>query len=223
MTNNEELLKSKQGIRLDIGGGANPNPGFVNIDILPLPGVDIVHNIELTPWPLPDECVLTAVASHVLEHISPSPGDARLEGMTKLLIDKGLITQAEVDSYMGKPGAVFMRVMDEIWRVMKPKGQFAFVVPYAESHGMFQDPTHCNFINETTMLYFDPYDSSALYQFYRPKPWHIVRQFVQKSGLLEVLLEKRAWRPEFADSKMPLDIIDDTVMALPKTKQVRMN
>lgn len=216
-----EKIKDKIGIRLDIGCGGNKNPNFVGIDILPLPDVDIVHNIELTPWPLPDECVLTAVASHVLEHISPSPGDARLEGLTKLLVAKGLISQEEVDQYMGKPGAVFMRVMDEIWRVMKVGGQFAFVVPYAESHGMFQDPTHCNFINETTMCYFDPLDPSQLYQFYKPKPWKIDRQYVQRMGLLEVALTKRAELPEYTSPRKVQDIIDEVAMA-PKTKEVRM-
>ena len=220
MSDIEKLLKEKQGIRLDIGCGANKNPNFVGIDILPLPGVDIVHNIELTPWPLPDECVLTAVASHVLEHISPSPGDARLGGLERLLIDKGLVTQDEIDKYMGKPGAVFMRVMDEIWRVMKVGGQFAFVVPYAESHGMYQDPTHCNFINETTMSYFDPLDPSTLYQFYKPKPWKIEKQYVQRMGLLEVVLVKREELPEYRSPRKAQDIIDEVALA-PQIKEVR--
>ena len=69
---------------------------------------------------------------------------------------------------------VFIAVMDEIWRVLKPRAQFAFVVPHASSHGYQQDPTHCNMINETTMHYFDPDPEGhnigqQLYGFYRPK------------------------------------------------------
>ena len=160
-----KLLKEKSGIRLDIGGGAGPNPGFVNIDILDLPEVDIVWDIEETPWPLPDECVTIATASHIFEHINPHKG-------------------------------VFIKVMDEVWRVLKPGGQLAFVVPYAESPGYIQDPTHCNPINETTMHYFDPDPEHAnmgqsLYAFYRPKPWKIIKQYYNPVGNLEVLLEKR--------------------------------
>lgn len=214
----QNILKNNQGIRLDIGCGSSKNVGFVGIDILPLEGVDIVHNIELTPWPLPDECVLTAVASHVLEHISPSPGDARLEGLTKLLVAKKLITEDEVKEYMGNPGAVFMRVMDEIWRVMKPRGQFAFVVPYAESHGMMQDPTHCNFINETTMCYFDPLDPSGLYSFYRPKPWEIEKVAMSRNGLLEVLLRKRPWDESYAGIRPPQSLTEDVVLHAEKVK-----
>jgi len=114
----DEILSDKSGIRLEIGGGANPNPGFVNIDMLPLPEVDIVWDLEETPWPLPDECALMVTASHVLEHINPHKG-------------------------------TFIRVMNEVWRVLKPQGQFAFVVPHGESPGFIQDPTHCNPMNET--------------------------------------------------------------------------
>lgn len=220
----KQLLADKQGIRLDIGGGNNPQPGFVNIDILPLPAVDIVHNIELTPWPLPDNCVLTAIASHLFEHINPSPPDARFEPLVNLLIEKKVITEEEAHNHklLGNSGATFMRVLDEIWRVMKPGGQLAFVVPYAESHGMYQDPTHCNFINETTMTYFDPLDASQLYQFYKPKPWKIERQYVQRMGLLEVLLSKRDELPEYSSPRKAQDLIDEVAMA-PQTKEMRMN
>lgn len=165
MTEIEKLIKDNAGIRLDIGCGSNKQPGFVGIDMLDLPGVDIIHDLEVTPWPLPDECVLTAIASHVLEHINPHKG-------------------------------VFINVMDEIWRILKPRGQFALVVPHASSHGYAQDPTHCNPINETTFHYFDPDPEGAnigqqLYGFYRPKPWRIVKQYFNPEGNLEVLLEKR--------------------------------
>ena len=67
----QEIISAKSGIRLDIGGGGNPQEGFVNLDIRPLDTVDIIHDFENIPWPLPDESVLVAVASHVVEHISP--------------------------------------------------------------------------------------------------------------------------------------------------------
>lgn len=174
----KSLLKAKSGIKLDIGCGASKQSEFVGIDMLALPGVDIVHDIEVTPWPLPDNCVMTAVASHVLEHINPHKG-------------------------------VFINVMDEIWRVLKPGGHFAFVVPYAGSHGFYQDPTHCNPINETTMAYFDPLHESGLYQFYKPKPWKIARQYMDRNGILEVLLVKREEDPSYKEPRRPLDLVEE--------------
>lgn len=79
----EEMVAEKGGILLDIGCGANKNPNMVGIDVRALPGVDIVWNIEEVPWPLPDECVLTSVMSHVYEHINPAGGKV-LEVMNEI-------------------------------------------------------------------------------------------------------------------------------------------
>jgi predicted SAM-dependent methyltransferase len=70
----EGILKEYGGIRLDIGCGANKQPNFVGIDMRDLPGVDIVHDVEQVPWPLPDECVIVAICSHLVEHINPHGG-----------------------------------------------------------------------------------------------------------------------------------------------------
>lgn len=62
---------SKKGIMLDVGCGANKQDGFVGMDRRELKGVDIVHDLEEVPWPLPDDSCLTVVGSHIVEHISP--------------------------------------------------------------------------------------------------------------------------------------------------------
>lgn len=163
----DTLLKEKGGIRLDIGCGSSKQPGFVGIDKMALPGVDIVHDLEKTPWPLPDNCVIQALASHVLEHIDPAQG-------------------------------TFLRVMDEIWRVLKPGSRFMFAVPYAGSPGYWQDPTHCNGITERTLWYFDPLaKGGALYGFYKPKPWNIITNAWTIDGNLEAVLEKRTIDPSY--------------------------
>lgn len=153
------LKRYDQGIKLDIGCGAGKQHGFVGMDIRKLPGVDIVHNVEKFPWPLPDECANLAMASHLVEHINPH-------------------------------GGVFLRFMDEVWRVLKYGGQFMIATPYAGSHGFFQDPTHCNPCNETTWDYFDPL-GQGLYSIYKPKPWKITFSTWSMNGNMEIILEKR--------------------------------
>lgn len=182
MTDLDKLLKDKSGIRLDIGCGESKHQGFIGIDMEPYLGVDIVHDIEVTPWPLPAESVITAISSHVLEHINPHKG-------------------------------VFIKMMDEVWRVMKPHGQFAFVVPYAGSHAYYQDPTHCNPINETTMMYFDPLHPSKLYTFYRPKPWKIQMMAMDRNGVLECVLQKREDLPEYKNIEKPSAITQEFEVA----------
>lgn len=56
---------------LDLGCGGARRPGFVGLDKRALPGVDIVHDLEKIPYPLPDSIVTTMVASHLVEHLKP--------------------------------------------------------------------------------------------------------------------------------------------------------
>lgn len=65
------MIRKKAGIRLDIGCGQNKQPGYIGMDSRRVPGVDIVHDITKTPWPLPANCVITSVMSHLWEHIPP--------------------------------------------------------------------------------------------------------------------------------------------------------
>lgn len=64
-------LDIKKGILLDIGCGQDKRPNFVGMDKRNLPEVDIVHDLELFPYPLEDESCLTIIGSHIYEHIKP--------------------------------------------------------------------------------------------------------------------------------------------------------
>lgn len=57
-------------VSIDIGCGPGKVNGFIGVDIRDLPGVDIVHDLNLTPWPIEDESVSLIVASHVIEHMN---------------------------------------------------------------------------------------------------------------------------------------------------------
>lgn len=156
----DEIIAANSGIRLDIGCGANKQDGFVGLDIRPLDNVDIIWDFEELPWPLPDESVLVAMASHVVEHINPH-----------------------------KFG--FVRFMDEVWRILKPGGEFAIATPHGSSQGYLQDPTHCNPCNEATWAYFDPEHQSGLYNIYQPKPWRIKYLTWNPAANIEVIMVKR--------------------------------
>lgn len=65
-------LDTKKGILLDFGCGARKQGvHWMGMDKRGVEGVDIVHDLEKLPYPLPDESVLTCLASHVLEHLDP--------------------------------------------------------------------------------------------------------------------------------------------------------
>lgn len=185
--------KEAKGVRYDIGCGANKIPGFVGVDIRAIPGVDIVADLEKFPWPIPSESGTLVACSHVLEHINPLKVDARIVGLTQLLLKKKVITPAEVKEYLGDMDfeSNFVRFMDEVWRILKPGGEFMIRVPYAGTVGYWQDPTHVNGITEAVWYYFDPFHATGLFKIYRPKPWEIKHCFWDTEGIMETLLIKR--------------------------------
>jgi SAM-dependent methyltransferase len=67
-----EKLKSKRGqCVLDIGAGEHIHEGAIGMDKRKLPHIDVVHDIEVTPWPFPAETFNTIIASHIIEHLKP--------------------------------------------------------------------------------------------------------------------------------------------------------
>lgn len=59
-------------IKINIGGGANPQPGCINMDLRDLPQVDVVHDWDDFPWPFPSDIATIIIAAHVVEHVDPA-------------------------------------------------------------------------------------------------------------------------------------------------------
>ncbi len=155
------LKKNNQGIKLDLGGGGNPQPGFVNIDVRKLPEVDIVHDLEKLPWPLPDESVGFMIASHVLEHIDPAQG-------------KFLKFMDECWRVM-KPDAEFMIAVPYA-------GSAGFWQDPTHCNGITE---------RTFAYFDPMEAGGGLYRIYRPKPWKVKLLTWNAFGNLECVLVKR--------------------------------
>lgn len=126
---------------LDLGCGMEPrNPygrgELHGIDVRPRPAsgtiIHAVADLTLQPIPYADSCFGSVSAFDFLEHVP------------RLLVTAD-----------GK-GTVFpfVRLMDEIWRVLAPGGRLYAVTPCFPSQAAFQDPTHVNFISVLTHEYF---------------------------------------------------------------------
>ena len=157
-----KLLEDKGAImKLDLGSGENQEPGFINMDCRKLTGIDIVHDIESLPWPLPDGCATLVMARHLVEHINPANFgfiNFMNECWRVLKIDgQMLITTPYGGSvgYWGDPTHI--------------NGCTNFTWNYF-------DPL------TTDGLY---------YRQYRPKPWKIISCYWSSDGNMEVLLSKR--------------------------------
>lgn len=109
--------------KLNFGCGRAIMPreeGWVNLDIAPLEGVDVVHDVLTFPYPFEGETFDFILASHILEHVPP-------------IVD-------------GKDGLV--QVVEELHRILKPGGSLEIRVPHYR-RGMaeyFANPTHYRLI-----------------------------------------------------------------------------
>jgi SAM-dependent methyltransferase len=57
-----------------------------------------------------------------------------------------------------------VKVVEEIWRVLKPGGTFESLTPSTDGRGAWQDPTHVSFWNQNSWLYFVKDDYRDLYR-----------------------------------------------------------
>ena len=70
-----DLIRNRERVVVELGPGPGlKSAGAIGIDLLPLQGVDIVHNLENGLSFIPDNSVDEITSSHVLEHISNFEG-----------------------------------------------------------------------------------------------------------------------------------------------------
>jgi len=62
-------------MKYDLGCGYKAQDGFVRVDHDARTVPDICHNLEVFPWPIPDESAEEIRMIHVLEHLCPLPED----------------------------------------------------------------------------------------------------------------------------------------------------
>lgn len=102
---------------------------LTTIDHDPNCGADVLHNLDVTPWPLPDSAFDEAHAYQVLEHLGHQ-GDV----------------------------ASFFATFGEIWRVLKPGGLLFATTPSHKSVWAWGDPSHRRIINTGTIQFLSQFE-----------------------------------------------------------------
>ncbi len=55
--------------QINLGCGTRVLEGWTNVDLVPLPGVDVVHDLDVFPWPFEDERATIVIAFDIFEHV----------------------------------------------------------------------------------------------------------------------------------------------------------
>lgn len=81
-----------------------------------------------------------------------------------------------------------IKLIEEIWRITKPKGKVVIKVPHCQNHGAFRDPTHKSFWHEDTFIHFT--ETNRLPNWYSPARFKIIYIKVSTTSKLAKLLSK---------------------------------
>jgi Methyltransferase domain len=69
-------------LKLDLGCGFKKcDPAYIGVDTLQLPGVDVIHDLRVTPWPFESDSVDGVFCSHFVEHLT---GEERIPFFNEL-------------------------------------------------------------------------------------------------------------------------------------------
>lgn len=128
------IYREPEPLRLDLGSGPRPAPGFKGVDRVP--GCTDFH-VDLCngkPWPWADDSVDELRSCHAIEHIDA----VHLQG---------------VKGYPGEEVDALYWFFDEAFRIAKPGAVLTLQWPALQNVRAFQDPTHRRFIPAETINY----------------------------------------------------------------------
>jgi SAM-dependent methyltransferase len=144
--------------KLNVGCGPDILPaaeGWSNMDIVALPGVDVVHDAFTFPWPFPDGAFDHVLCRHILEHVPHDVG-------------------------AGRDG--FFMFLEECHRILRPGGTLEILTPHPESPNTIIDPTHTRVVHPLNFQYFDP-SQSARYAYYTQARFRVKASRVSQRAL----------------------------------------
>lgn len=151
-------------LRINLGAGTDRFEGFVNVDHIDLPSIDVVHNLMSFPYPFEDESAVEIRAVDVLEHLDHYTAD-------------------------GRPSVIAF--IEECHRILKPGGELFIQTPRYDAEFLWLDPSHVRGFHEQSFDFFDPTKHYGQTTGFYSKAKFSVRAEVLKNKNLRIWMVKQ--------------------------------
>lgn len=119
-------------IKLSLGCGLeieDKTQGWLNVDWIDLPGIDVVHNLLKFPYPFKDGEASYIKAKDLIEHLPSHTEDGR---------------------------STIIAFIEECHRILKPGGSLWIQTPAWDADFLWIDPTHVRGFDPRSFDFFDP-------------------------------------------------------------------
>ena len=127
----QEKMKSQfnNALKINLGAGEDQKLGFINVDLVDLPGIDCVHNLMEFPYPFESDSANEIHAVDVVEHLANYTPDNR-------------------------PSVIAF--VEECHRILKTGGVLYIQTPGWKADFLWIDPTHVRGFDIQSFDFFDP-------------------------------------------------------------------
>ncbi len=118
-------------LKISLGAGEEPElaEGWVNVDLVQLPNIQVIHNLMEFPYPFKDGEVEYIKAKDVIEHL---------------------------DHYTKDNRPTIIAFVEECYRILAPGGTLWIQTPGWDAEFLWIDPTHVRGFDVRSMDFFDP-------------------------------------------------------------------
>jgi len=138
-------------VKIDLACGDNKTEGYIGVDIADIPGVDIVHDLSVFPWPFENDSVDEVVCNQYIEHIPHDDILGDIKDVLKECTSFDEFKEKALEKTKSKDG--FIKFLEELYRILKPGGKAVLKAPYATNVRAYGDPTHTRYIHDWSFYY----------------------------------------------------------------------
>lgn len=169
-------------MKINLGAGGDPKEGMINVDMLDLPGIDIIHNLMNFPYPFQTNSADYIGAVDLVEHL-----DNYIYGVE---VYQNASDGIEYRLTAGQPTVIAF--IEECHRILKPGGELFMQMPGWKSPLLWIDVTHVRGFDIQSFDFFDPdTEFGKTRDFYSEAKFKITKKNEFENGVLQFWLEKR--------------------------------